>query len=400
MDTLTSADLQSLIAPRPGPCVSLYITLHAGGGEQDSILWKNTVREAEKLVTAAGVPGSEAVDLLRPANRLVGDAAFWRAGGDGGLACFLSPGFERLVRVAADWPKRAAVGSVFDIKPLLPWLAACGRFYVLALSQNEVRLLRCTPHGAARVALAGPLNRDEALRQHDTDEPLTYHTFTRGAGAHEAIFQGHGVGIDDAKNDLLRYFRAVNRALHPVLKDEHAPLVVAAVEYLIPIFRQACTYAHVVVQGIPGNPEHVGDRDLAERGWPLVEPIIRVDRRMAMATYRQLEGTGRTARGLDAVVPAAAAGGVGVLFVAIDRDVWGRYDPASAQVTVHPTLQPGDDELTNLAAIGALRHGRPVYALPAAEMPTGAPLAAIDLLPMAKHGKRSGRARRAMEAKS
>jgi hypothetical protein len=400
MDTLTPADLQSLIAPRPGPCASLYIPIHAGGGEQDSILWKNAVREAEDLVIAAGVPGSEAADLLRPASRLLGDAAFWRAGSGGGLACFLSPGFDRLVRVATDWPKRAAVGSLFDIKPLLPWLTASGRFYVLGLSQNEVRLLRCTPHGAARVRLAGPANRAEALRRHDTDEPLTYHTFSRGAGAHEAIFQGHGVGIDDAKDDLLRYFRAVNRALHPVLKDEHAPLVVAAVEYLIPIFRQACTYAHVVVQGIPGNPERVGDRDLAERGWPLVEPIIRVDRRMAIATYHQLEGTGRTARGLDSVVPAAAAGGVGVLFVALDHDVWGRYDPATAQVKVHATPQPGDGELTNFAAVGALRHGRPVYALPAAEMPTQAALAAIDLLPMAKHGKRPGRAHRTQEAKS
>jgi hypothetical protein len=94
MDTMIPADLQSLIAPWPGPCVSLYIPLHAGGNEQDSILWKNTVREAEELVTAAGLRGSETADLFRPASRMFGDAEFWREGGDGGLACFLSPGFD------------------------------------------------------------------------------------------------------------------------------------------------------------------------------------------------------------------------------------------------------------------------------------------------------------------
>jgi len=83
---MTPANLQSLVAPRPGPCVSLYIPLHAGKSEQDSILWwKNTVREAEELVMAAGLRGSETADLFRPASRMFGDAEFWREGGDGGL---------------------------------------------------------------------------------------------------------------------------------------------------------------------------------------------------------------------------------------------------------------------------------------------------------------------------
>lgn len=400
MDTLTPADLQSLIAPRPNPCISLYIPLVGGDGKQDSTVWKNTIREAEKRLAAASTPGSEAGVLLRPATRLLRDAAFWRAGGGEGLACFLAPGFEYLVRVAADWPIRAAVGSVFDVKLLLPWLAACGRFYVLALSQNEVRLLRCTAHGAARVPLAGRLNRDEALRQHDTDEPLTYHTLARSAGAYEAIFHGHGVGIDDAKDDLLRYFRAVDRALHPIVKDEHSPLVVAAVDYLIPIFRQACTYKHVVGDGLPGNSEHVSDRELAANAWTILQPLVTAGCRGAVAAYRQLEGTGRTARGVDAVVPAAAAGHLGVLFVALDREVWGRYDARTNRVEVHRTPEPDDEELTNFAAVSALRHARPVYALSAVEMPVEAAVAAIDLLPMAKHGKRPGRSRRSEEVKS
>ena len=36
---------------------------------------------------------------------------------------------------------------------------------------------------------------------------------------------------------------------------EHAPLVLAGVEFLHPIFREATTYQHLLEQGLTGNPE-------------------------------------------------------------------------------------------------------------------------------------------------
>ncbi len=387
MDTFTRNDLQELIAERPGPCVSLYAPVQPGGSEQDPIRWKNLLRRAEAELTAAGTRGPEARNLLGPAAWLLEDESLWHSGG-AGLAVFLAPGFGRHYRLPTRCPERAEVGRRFDVRPLLPGLAESGRFYVLALSPGGVRLVRGTPHSAERVNLSGPANLAEALRAHDTDEPLTLHTFGPGPGPRRAVFHGHGVGIDDAKDDLLRYFRIVDRALHPVLKDERAPLALAAVEYLLPIFRQACRYPHLLPTVLPGNPDRLSERALAERAWPLVEAVMRRDGRDALAVYRRLAGTGRTSAEATEIVPAACAGRVEAVLVALGRDVWGRFDSASGRAEAHAAKEPGDDELTNLAAVSALRHGRAVHVLPPEEMPGGAALAAVFPLPLAKHGKR------------
>jgi hypothetical protein len=104
--------------------------------------------------------------------------------------------------------------------------------------------------------------------------------------------------------------------------------------------------------------------------------------------YRRLAGTGRTSAEVGEVVPAACAGRVETVLVALGRDVWGRFDPDSGRVELHKAKEPGDDELTNLAVVSALRHGRAVHTLPPDEMPNGVAMVAVFPLPRAKHGLR------------
>lgn len=387
MDTFTTDDLHELVADRPGPCVSLYMPTHRDGTGRDSAAWRTLLKEAASRLAALGLPAARADELLAPAAELAEGGAFWRKGGDG-LAGFLAPGFARHYRLGASWATRAVVSGRFFVKPLLPWVTG-GRFYLLALSRNEVRLIRGTPHGAERVSIpGGPLTLETALAAHDTDEPLVVHTAGRGANRLEAIFHGHGVGIDDAKDDLLRYFRVVNRAVLPILQKDRAPLVLAGVEYLWPIFQEACTYPLVLDQGVPGCPDRVSDRVLADRARPIAEPVFRRRRVRALATYRRLAGTGRTSADAGEVVEAALRGRVDTEFLT-GQDVWGRYDPGTGRAEVHEAAAPGDEELTNLAATAALRRGRAVHVLDPGEMPDGAALAAIFPLPLAKHaGKR------------
>ncbi len=102
------------------------------------------------------------------------------------------------------------MGGLFLVAPLLPLLTADGRFYVLAVSQNSVRLFQGTRFTISPVDLKGaPHNLAEALRTHDRDEVLTFHGRRTSGGSWGAIFEGHGVGIDDEKDNLRRYFHRV-----------------------------------------------------------------------------------------------------------------------------------------------------------------------------------------------
>jgi hypothetical protein len=382
MNAITRQAVQALTAAR-GPCVSLYLGRHRGGKE-GPVRWKNLLAEAADRLALAGMDAAEVRELLTPARWALRDKAFWERPGDG-LAWFLSASVDRAYRVPPALPDRVTVGRHFYLKPVLPLLAEDRPFYVLALSQNRVRLLYGTPEGARAVEVKGvPANLEEALRRHDTDNVLAMHTRpSTGGGRWEGIFSGHGVGIDDHKDDLRNYFRQVDRGLHGLLREETAPLVLAAVEYLWPLYREVCTYPHLAAGGVAGNPERLSDRELGERARGLLAPAFEEPRRKAAALYARLAGTGRTSADLAEVVRAAAEGGVEVLFVPADREVMGQLDEAG-RVVAHDPAVAGDEDLFNRAAVDTLRHGGTVYAVPAREVPGAAPAAAIFWLPHAR----------------
>ena len=77
------------------------------------------------------------------------------------------------------------------------------------------------------------------------------------------MFHGHGIGVDDSKDNILRFFRAVEKGLQsqPVLKQR--PLILAGVEYLHSIYRTVNTYPHLLETGVAGNIEKMsGSRNL------------------------------------------------------------------------------------------------------------------------------------------
>ena len=388
MDIITRTDLKSLVADHPSPCVSLFLPTHRGGAEEDPIRWRKHLHEAEQRLIADGWHAPEFREVLAPGRALQEDVSFWRNQGDG-LACFLAPKFFRLYRLPLTLPDLVVVGDRFHIAPLLPLLSGDGRFFVLALSQNAVRLLQGTRHGISEIDLRTvPHTLVEALQAHDRDEPLTFHTRPTSGGGWGAIFEGHGVGIDDAKDDLLRYFQKIDQGLHPLLREQQAPLVLAAVDYLQPIYHQANTYPHLLDKGVDGNPDRWSNKELHDRAWPLVKPLFEKAQQEAAVQYQRLAGTEHASHDLKTVVGAALEGRVETLFVAAGTQVWGVYDPEAGRLDRHAGPEFGDVDLLDLAAAHTLAHGRTVYAVVSRQVPSDAEVAAIFCLPLAKHGKR------------
>jgi hypothetical protein len=387
MDLFTRDDVKTLLVDHSSPCVSLFMPAHRGGSEEDPIRWRKLLAEAEEQLVKAGWRSAEVKELLAAGRRLLEDTAFWKNQSDG-LAVFLAPQFLRLFRLPLALKYQVVVANRFSSIPLLPLLSGNGRFFILALSQNAVRLLHGTHHSVSEIDLKGvPRNLAEALRTHDRDEPLTFHTRPT-SGGWGAIFEGHGVGIDDKKEDLLRYFQRIDRSLHPFLQAEKAPLVLAAVEYLQPIYHQANTYAHLLEKGVEGNPDRLSSKELHDRAWPLVKHLCEEAQHRAAAQYRQLAGTGHASGDLEAVVATTYEGRVETLFVALGRQVWGVYDPSTGRLERHEQALFGDVDLLDLAAAHTLAHGRTVYAVEPEQVPSDTDVAAIFCLPLPKRGKR------------
>ncbi|HSK85130.1 MAG TPA: hypothetical protein VK902_17285 [Rubrobacter sp.] len=374
MDPLSNQDLEQLVDNPEGPCVSIFLPTHRAGVEtrQDPIRLKNLLGEArERLVGTKGLRPTEADEILEQARDLLSEDVFWRYQSDG-LALFLSLGEYRFYRLPLAFEQLAVVADRYHLKPLLPLLAGDGRFYVLALSQNAVRLLGASRRSVEEVALGEdvPESLADTLRFDDPEKQLQFHTGTSGGarGGRAAVFHGHGAN-DDPKDDILRYFRRIDRGVADLLKGREAPLVLAGVDYLLPIYREASTYPRLVDGGVTGNPEELSAEELHERAWKTVEPLFSEAEREATARYAELAGTDRTSRDVREIVSAAYYGRVEALFAASGARRWGAFDPATGEVDLHDEPETGDGDLLDFAAVQTFLNGGVVYVRAPDEMP-------------------------------
>ena len=380
MDLLTKEGLGSLLESQSGLCISIFLPTHRAGREilQDPIRLKNLLRCAEADLAANHLSTARVRELLAPARQLVQRKRFWRYQDDG-LALFLSRGLFRYFRLPLRFQELVVVADSFHVKPLLSLLAGDGRFYLLALSQNRVRLFEGTHYTISELELEGvPRSLREALDYRDSERQLQFHTATaRSSSKRSPIFHGHGAGMDEAKEKLLRYFRRIDKGLQALLRNQQAPLLLAGVEYLFPIYSKANTYPRLLEQGVAGNPDALSAGELHEAAWNIVQPHFEQAQNHAIAQYTDIANAGRTSRAVKEILPAAYHGRIEYVFVAVGVQQWGTFDPEQNVVSLHEKAEPGDEDLLNQVAIQTILRGGLVYAVPPSKMPSGLPIVAL-----------------------
>lgn len=386
MNFFTKPDLQALLEA-PKWAASIYLPTHRVGRQtgQNPIRFKNLLQQAGDTLKARGIRDQEMQESLEIAQALLQDSLFWQQQSDG-LAVFIAPETLFYYRLPLDFDELIVVGERFHLKPLLPLFSGDGQFYVLALSQNEVRLLQGSRHSIDTVDLESiPASKEVALRFDDPEKQLQYHTGTTSRrGRRPAIFHGHGVGGDQAqqKIDIQRFLYQVDTGLQDILGPEislsqGAPLVLAGVDYLQDIYRQVNSYPHIIEGGIPGNPEEKSAEELHRQAWSLVEPCFQQAQQKARDEYWERSDTPLTSTAVPEVVLAAHDGRVETLFVALGRQQWGRFDSQSRQLIQHQRKRAGDEDLLDYVAMQTLLQGGVVYAVDPQEVPGGQDLAAV-----------------------
>jgi hypothetical protein len=384
MDILKKTILIGLIETVGEWCVSLYMPTHKFGREQQQnpIRFKNLVAKAEEKLLVSGLRSPEVQVLLRPAEDLLGDKDFWQHQSDG-LAVFLSPDFSKIFRLPSKFDELLVIANSFHTKPLLPLLSKDGNFYILALSINHVRLFMGTRYTINEVDLGDiPTNKQEALWMDDPEKHTDFHTGTGSAnksGARQAVFHGHGAKDSEEKTNILRFFQHIDRGLTDLLVEKDIPMVLAGVDYLLPIYREANTYAGLLEDGLEGNPEELDGKELHNLAWELVRPIFKDNQKQALEQFKQLDGQGDELASADlrTVVKAANFGQVDTLIVPLGVQRWGRYDSQQNKVILEEKQNPENEDLLDFAAMHTLFNSGKVYAVNPEKIPGDGELAAI-----------------------
>jgi hypothetical protein len=352
-----------------GPLLSLYLptALEVDKRQQNEIRLKNLLREAEKKLVAIGMTEAGAGALTAAIRDPALNREIWRQHGEG-FAIFAGAGFIR--HVALPYPVRelAVTGHRFHLKPLFDALCRNRRFYLLALSRNDVSLYAGDGTSLSQIELGRnvPRSLTDVAGRRPAGKELHYHTGSRGGDV--ALYHGLGAGKDDVPAEVEQFVRAVSVALEPFWKLDNAPVIVAGVESVLAVYRQVSAYASRIAGEIAGNVEHMSENDLHEKAWPLVREGL--DERMAQALYRldHSDSGVPVSRELADVVRAAGDGRVETLFIAADRECWGCYDN-DLNVATHDDAEPGDVDLLDRAAVDSWLQGGEVYAIPASEIP-------------------------------
>jgi FKBP-type peptidyl-prolyl cis-trans isomerase 2 len=268
------------------------------------------------------------------------------------------------------------VSDRFHLKPLLVALTNATRFEVLALSQNAVRLIGASPSVATELVVDGlPSSMAEALQWDDRERQLQSHAAGRTVGGRvTAGFHGQGGRGDSRVVDIQRFLRMVDHAVVDHRGASTLPLVLAGVDELVAAYRGVTRCHHVVDGHVPGNPEQFRADELADRARPLVQPLASDQERRARESY--LAGTAATVDTVEQAVIAAAAGQVASVFVPADQACWGRYREGHVVLVEHDVREPGDHDLTDVAATETLRHGGDVFVVAASDVPGGGTAAA------------------------
>jgi hypothetical protein len=377
MELLPQQELKELIEHSSQYCISLYMPTFQAGAEtqQNSIRMKNMLKEAGRLLEETGLRKPEIETLLAPGESLVDDRVFWQHQSDG-LAVFMADGEISTYQLPLNFKELAVVSYRFHLKPLLPLLSGDGEFYVLTLSMGGTSLLRGTRYSLTEIEVPDlPKSLDDALKYDIADRSLQYHTLARGEGGKDAMFHGHGDGYDKKEN-ILRYFQQVDAAIQDRLDGRNKPLVLAGVDYLLPIYREANQYSHLMENGIELHPETLSEKDLHRKVWEIVSPHFQQEQDTARDDYFVMKQRKLASNKIEEIVPAAYFGRVSSLFTALKVERWGAFDSQSGEVTLYDKEEEGRQDLLDLAAVYTLINSGTVYAVDPGKVPDDALMAA------------------------
>jgi hypothetical protein len=346
-------------------------------GQQDAIRLRNLVTIAEQQLIARGMGGHQAGELLKAILKLPHDPASWKKRKQG-LAIFRSEKAFTNYRLTTPLDELVVVDRRFHIKRLLPAIHASPQFYVLAVSCNRIRLLKVTWQGMEVLHPPGlPANIKEGLNLQGADRGEQVHSGMRGdLGKEAGVFHGQGGHRDTQKEELVEYFRIIDEALRPVLRESSWPLVLAGVEYELAIFREVSKYNHIAEEMLGGSYDYVEDQMLYLHALPLGQKFYDRQRCQAIARYQSLADTNLASNEVEQVVPAAYQGRVDTLLVDYRAETFGRFHPERSWIEFVSEPDPALD-LVELTIAQTMLHKGAIYAATPDELHVAGPLWAI-----------------------
>lgn len=344
-------EILALAEVRADICLSIYVEtsplkLHA---DSCRIELKNLVQEALKTLAEQGHDKRRLEKLRETLAEVTEDDDYCHYQANS-LVVLATPDRLWIYRLANILGNQLEISDRFFIKPLLRALAFRHSAYILALSENRVRLVELFPESGPEEIKLRDLPKDAA-------DAL-------GLSSMNAARGGPLERHDDRKNRLARYARKVDEAIAPLTRNCDYPVILFATEPLASIYRAASS-ACLAPETIFTNPDALSPVELAEQARPALDAFYAAELADLKERFETRAGQRRVATDLTDVARAATFGLVGLALVDFEKTVGGCIDD-EGRLTLSdaPEVYGVIDEIVRRT----LEHGGRVVAVRAEDM--------------------------------
>jgi len=372
---MTRDEFMKLAEAHNTNCVSIYIPTERAGGPVDAgegqIRLKNSLKEVREILEEKDLNKKEIAMILDPVEALLDEVQFWRNQSDG-LAIYADGEHTEYFTLPEHFRQQTYVSDHFYMLPVIPYFNDDGKYYLLALSAQNVGLYECTRHTITEIDVSDvtPGRLEDTVGYDYEDKSLQNRTGQGGDSG--AMFHGQGSGKDDKGVETEKFFREVDQGIRKVLNDEKAPLVLACVDEYYPVYKKVSSWPNLFDEHVSGNPDESDPLLLHEESWLLVEEEFRKERQEKAERVQQESAGKKASTDVREIIPAAVDGRIDTLFIGERADLFGIYDMEQRRVEL---AEPGDRmyhaSLYNLAAVNTFKNSGQVFMSPGEEMPIG-----------------------------
>lgn len=339
-------DLRDLQEVHTYPSLTITLPTHrtSPDNQQDPIRVKNLVSEARNRLLKE-FSRRELDPLLSRLDEVVAGIDY-RSTLDG-LVLTVNRDMAREYVVPFALEERVVVDDTFFTRDLVRALNRTQRYWVLSLSEQDTQLYEATREHLEEVRTGGFPMR---------------HT---GPGGATRLPGGPGVNPSAVRDESHRqFFREVDQALSPFIKDDPQPIALAGVDRYLAFFREMSSRAGDIIADLPGNYDHLTAHDLGRLIWPPVKEGFSARRREVLDQLGAAAGQHRMASTLGEVWRNAQQGRGEVLVVEEGYHEPARLNAAGQlELGINDPTAPAvlDDAVDEVITAVLARGGRVVF---------------------------------------
>jgi hypothetical protein len=373
-----SKDTINLLESHQGECITMFLPMHRMGADVnqqvDQTIFKDLVQQASAKLKNKK---EDVTRVFEPAYKLLQADDFWKNPSPG-LAFYIADGFFKYIRLPAAPVQKMIVNSSFALTPLIPFITSSEYFYLLVMSKKQSKLYRVDRFQIQYIPISElPRGMDDVIHFEEKDDQKLFRTGSSGAGG-GANYHGIGAGKPDDKENISMYLAEVDNTLwKEVLHRENVPLLLAGVDYMIPLYKNSSHYNRIWDAALTGNFERENENELHRQAIDIMQEYFQERTKLALAKYGDRSATSLTSTDPMEIIPAAYYSRVEELFVEKDEHIWGTFNEKTQSLTLHAEETDGVSDLLDKAVLRTYLNGGAVHILNKEKMPEKEKIAAI-----------------------